>query len=162
MSERVRTRERFKLSMSVFLLLLNEGKLLFVLRNDTGWMDGKYSVPGGVKEPLETLPQAVAREGEEEVGAIIDPEDLVLVHTMHNFTTGQEWIGAFFLAKKWAGQLELKEPGKHSELKWIPADNLPDNISPYVKQAIEHFLLQSGYSEYGWDIADDGTESPYR
>lgn len=146
----------------MFLLLADQDQLLFVLRSGTGWMDGKYSVPGGVKESFETLPQAVAREGQEEVGVIIDPADLILVHTMHNFTTGQEWLGVFFLANKWSGKLELKEPHKHSELKWINRNQLPENISPYVRQAIQHYLTNSHYSEYGWDITDDGTENPYR
>ncbi|SRR5258708_7154121 len=155
MVERVRTRERFKLSLAVFLILLKEERAVFLLRSDTGWMDGKYSVPGGVKEPTETLQQAIIREAQEEVGAVIQPENLLLAHMMHNFTTGQEWIGAFFITDKWEGNLDVKEPHKHGELRWLPLDDLPANTSPYVRQAIRHYLMGSQYSEYGWEIPDD-------
>jgi 8-oxo-dGTP diphosphatase len=161
MSERVRSRERFKLSLAVFLLLLDGDKLLFILRSDTGWLDGHYSVPGGVKEPKETLPEAIIREAAEEVGADINPEDLLLVHIMHNFTTGQEWIGSFFATQKWGGELQIKEPHKHGELKWVSIDRLPDNTSPYVRQAIENYRAGSTYSEFGWDVPEDADEDSY-
>jgi 8-oxo-dGTP diphosphatase len=161
MSERVRNRERFKLSMAVFLLMLDGDKLLLILRSDTGWFDGHYSVPGGVKEPKETLSAAVTREAAEEVGTEISPEDVLLVHTMHNFTTGQEWIGTFFITQKWAGTPQIKEPHKHGELRWVDINDLPKNVSPYVRQAIEQYLNGVSYSEFGWEVPEDADEQKY-
>lgn len=161
MNERVRSRERFKLSAAVFLLLIQNNQILVMLRTDTGWMDGQYSVPSGVKESKETLSQALVREAAEEIGVTIDPEDLLLVHIMHNFTTGQEWIGSFFKAERWHGQPELKEPHKHSEMRWVDLLNLPKNLSPYTRQALQHYLVQSLYSEFGWDVPEEADEDAY-
>lgn len=160
-AERAKARDRFKLSTAVFLFLLKDEELLFLLRADTGWMDGQYTVPSGVKEPGETLAQATAREATEEIDVAILAEDLILVHLMHNFTTGQEWIGAFFATEKWEGEPKLNEPHKHGELKWADPHRLPDNTSPYVRQAIEHYLANIAYSEFGWDVAEDGEEEHY-
>lgn len=161
MSERVRTRERFKLSLAVFVFLLREPQILLILRNDTGWLDGHYSVPGGVKEPQETLVEAAIREAQEEVGVTLKPEALQLVHLMHNFTTGQEWIGAFFLARDWEGEVTLNEPHKHAELRWSGIHDLPENISPYVLQALEGYLEKLPYSQFGWEISPDANEEEY-
>lgn len=161
MSERVRTRERFKLSLAVFVFLLKDPHILLILRNSTGWLDGHYSVPGGVKEPQETLVEAAIRETQEEVGITLKPEALQLVHTMHNFTTGQEWIGVFFLARQWDGEAAINEPHKHAELKWSTLHDLPENISPYVLQALEGYQEQLPYSQFGWDIPADADEEKY-
>jgi 8-oxo-dGTP pyrophosphatase MutT (NUDIX family) len=161
MSEVVRTRERFKLSSSVFLLFLQGNEILFLLRSNTGWLDDHYSPPGGVKEPGETLPAAAIREATEEVGLTVLPENLMLAHVMHNFTSGQEWIAAFFITEKWSGTPGIKEPHKHSDLKWVHIENLPENTSPYVRQAIEAYLEEMPYSEFGWNIPADSKDEEY-
>ena len=43
----------------------------------------------------------------------------------------------FFLAKKWSGNLENKEPNKCDDLSWFDLDDLHDNIIPYIKQVID-------------------------
>ncbi|CAN5300371.1 hypothetical protein BH10PAT2_BH10PAT2_2660 [soil metagenome] len=161
MSERVRTRERFKMSTSVFCFFMQGDELLLILRNNTGWLDGHYSVPGGVKEPGETLSQAVIREAQEEVGLTVKPEDLFLAHIMHNFTTGAEWMGAFFIARDWSGTETLMEPHKHSEVRWAALSHLPENVSPYVLQAVEAAMQKMSYSEFGWGIPADADEDAY-
>lgn len=145
-------RNRFKLSLSVFLLLIKENKVLLIKRSNTGWMDGYYSVPAGALEEGENIIKAIVRESKEEVNVSIVKKNLQLVHTMHNLTHGEEWVGLFFLANKWKGKPKINEPHKHSELIWSPINKLPKNIIPYVAQAINELSIQNQYSEFGWDI----------
>ena len=74
--------------------------------------------------------------------------DLELVHTLHCLTNGEEWMGVFFIAHTWNGEPIVNEPNKRSEVKWSDVTILPDNIIPYVKQAIESYMNKSIYSEY--------------
>lgn len=141
-------RERFKLSVSVFLLFISDNKVLLLKRSNTGWMDGYFSIPAGALDGTETLSEAVIREAKEEVGVIVDPNDIGLIHTMHCFTNGEEWLGQFFMTQKWQGQPTIKEPDKHNELKWVNITNLPENIIPYVQQAIVNYLKDNSYSSY--------------
>ena len=56
-------RERFKLSLSVFLLLVKDDNVLLIKRSNTGWMDGYYSVPAGALDEHESLEEAVMGSG---------------------------------------------------------------------------------------------------
>lgn len=124
-------------------------------------MDGRYSVPGGVKESSETLLEAVVRETYEEVGINVDSNDVDLVHVMHNYTTGEEWIGSFFTTDKWQGTPRINEPHKHTHLRWVPITGLPKNMSPYIRQAIGNYRNGLLYSEFGWSINPDADENVY-
>jgi ADP-ribose pyrophosphatase YjhB (NUDIX family) len=120
-------RERFKLSVSVFLILKKENQILLLKRSNTGWMDGYFSIPAGALDGDETLSDAIIREAKEEVSVDVLKNDLTLVHTIHCFINGEEWLGQFFLAEKWGGNIKVNEPDKHSEVKWVDVNNLPEN-----------------------------------
>lgn len=144
-------RERFKLSVSVFCFLKNEDEILMIKRGNTGWMDGSYSIPAGAIDGNEDIENAVCREVLEEAGVKIKPLDLRMVHVMHCFTEGNEWIGLFYMTNEWNGEPKLMEPHKHSEMKWVDVEKLPENTIPYVKQAVHNYLKNIAYSLYGWE-----------
>lgn len=148
-------RERFKLSLSVFLLLIEDNNVLLIKRSNTGWMDGYYSVPAGALDGKENLIQAIIREAKEEVDVMVARKDVQLVHTMHNMTHGEEWVGTFFVTHKWRGTPKVHEPEKHNEVRWVDLDKLPQNTIHYVKQAITAYKNKQVYSEYGWKDLDD-------
>lgn len=141
-------RERFKLSVSVFLIIKKADKILLLKRSSTGWMDGYFSIPAGALDGNETLIKAVAREAQEEVGIIVEEDDVQLVHTMHCFTHGEEWLGQFFMTEVWQNEPEVKEAHKHSEVRWVPINNMPANVIPYVRQAINNSSKGIRYSSY--------------
>jgi len=145
-------RERFKLSLSVFMLLIDkDNNVLLIKRSNTGWMDGFYSVPAGALDGKETLLQAVIRETMEEVNVLVSEKNIQLVHTMHNMTHEEEWIGSFFVARHWEGTPQVNEPEKHSEVRWVSIKNLPENIIPYVQRACNGYIENNSYSEFGWN-----------
>ena len=71
-------KERSKFPISVQLLLENQDKILLMKRKNTGYEDGKYSLPGGHVEANEEIRKALVREAKEEIGINIKREDLKL------------------------------------------------------------------------------------
>lgn len=148
-------KERYKHVASAYLVLIKDGKVLLQRRFNTGYEDGKYGLPAGHVEKAESFTQCVIREIKEEIGLDLRPENLKVTHVMHRFS-GVKWgdlaerIDAFFVAEKWEGNPEIKEPEKCDDLSWFDLDKLPDNIIPYIRQAIDCIKNKVFYSEHGW------------
>ena len=90
------------------------------------------------------------REIFNEVGVIVKPENLTLVHTMSSTENGIETIGNYFLVEAWEGEPFNKASHKHSHIEWLDLERLPSNIIPRNKQAIDCMRKKIPYSEYGW------------
>jgi len=140
-------KERFKIIPSVYLVLIKENKILFSRRYNTGYFDGNYSFPAGHLDGNETLKQAMMRETKEEIGVVLDSADLELVHTMNRRIPDNERVDFFFTAKKWQGEPKIMESDKCDDLSWFEFNDLPKNIIPYIRQAIDSFLKNIIYSE---------------
>lgn len=145
------SRDRYNLSIAVFVLLLKGDELCMLRRSNTGWMDGCFSLPAGGLEKGETLSTAAARELKEETGVDAIPSELALAHTMHVWTENRSWIGHYFICREWRGVPFLAEPDKHAEVSWKNMSDLPEETILYVRQAIEAINADESYSEYGWD-----------
>lgn len=153
-------KERNKIVPASYLVLIKDGKILLQRRFNTGFQDGKYSLPAGHVEKGETFTQCVIREIKEEVGIDLTPEDLKMVHVMHRDSRIDhpqgvaeginERMDMFFTAEKWQGDPKIMELDKCDDLNWFDLDNLPENIIPYVRQAIDCIKNKIIYSEFGW------------
>jgi ADP-ribose pyrophosphatase YjhB (NUDIX family) len=141
--------ERFKLVPAVHLFLFREDKILLIRRANSGFFDGYYSVPAGHLDGNETAAQAMVREAMEEICITINPKDLKAIHVMHR-KSEEERIDFFFTTKKWLAEPRIGEPDKCDDLGWFPFDNLPKNIVPYVRFAINRHHYGVFYSEFGW------------
>lgn len=136
---------------SVYIVLRRGGKIAFVLRSNTGFMDGKYTLPAGHVEGLETYKQAAVREVKEEVDVVVEEDDLRYLHTMQRFMGDHVRVDVLFEAAKWSGEPRNAEPALHSELVWFDAANLPfDKIMDFEANALRHILKGEQYSQFGW------------
>ena len=133
-----------------YILLLQDGNVLLARRYQTGFQDGNYSLPAGHVEPGETFTEAIIREAQEEIGIILAEKDIQVGHVMHRKSPDREYVDVYYWAEVWAGTPENKEPEKCNDLRWFPITNLPDNIAPYIRQAIDHSSNKKLYSEWGW------------
>ncbi len=143
-------RERHMQSAAVFMILRKGKQVLLLQRKATGWMDGQFSVPAGALDADETVKSAAIREALEEVGVTVQPHAVVHAHTMHCKTGPAAWMGHFFVTESWQGEPRVCEPDKHSQVLWCETDTLPDNLIPYVRQALEMIERGVSYSEFGW------------
>lgn len=138
--------EKFRLIVSVFLIL-RKGKLILMLkRYKTGYQDGNYSLIAGHVDKGETAQSAIQREATEEAGIKIDLRDLKLIHVVHR--VADERLDLFFTIRYWEGEPHNNEPEKCDDMQWFPWDKLPQNIASYVRKALQN--IQSGvmYAEY--------------
>lgn len=141
--------QRLKIIPEVHLILIKNNQTLLLLRQNTGYEDGKYSLVAGHPEGNEPLKEAMIREALEEAGITIKYEDLIFSQVMHR-TSDSERVSFFFTTEIWNGEIKNMEPDKCSDLSWFSLDNLPVNIIPYIKEAINNHLIGIKYSEFGW------------
>ena len=136
----------------VDIILRRENKVLFVLRQNTGWRDGFYALPGGHVEGSESFKQAACRELLEEVGITVNPEQLehrITFQTINEL--GEIRAGIYFEAMNWTGEPINAEPDVHAEITWLDIDNLPENATPNVKLKFKAIAAGQKYIEYGWE-----------
>jgi 8-oxo-dGTP diphosphatase len=143
---------RAKFPVTVHLLFFREDQVLQVLllrRFNTGYADGQYSVPAGHLDGGETVIAAAAREGLEETGVRIKTDDLAFSSVVHRID-GDERVDFFVHVRDWQGEPTNTEPDKCDELRWVHVDELPNNVIPYVKKAIQNHLTGIRFNEFGW------------
>jgi len=131
--------ERYKSKIVVDLLLKRKNEngkeeILLLLRENTGYLDGYYDLPGGHVDENEDLFAAMIREAKEEIGIDIFREDMKIIHIYHHFRNGMLKFG--FSANRYEGRLINNEPEKCKELKWFETENLPENIIPRIREEI--------------------------
>lgn len=143
--------ERFTLRTAVYLMLIKDGKMLFLRRFNTGWQDGKYSLIAGHIDRDETIAQAMVAEVREEAGINLESKDLRVVHTMHRKSGNIEYVDFFLIVDLWAREPRIMERNKCDEMKWFPLNKLLHNLIPHVKKAIEYYHKKVYFSEYGWE-----------
>ncbi len=145
------SKERYKIIAVVYLVLIQDGKVLLSRRFNTGYMDGNYGLPSGHLEEGESVREALIRETREEIAVILELEDIQLAHVMHTKSPDRADIAFFFTANHFAGEPKNTEPEKCDDLSWFPLDALPPNIIPYVRQAIDCTRSKQFFSEFGWN-----------
>jgi 8-oxo-dGTP diphosphatase len=135
---------------AVYMLVRKENKLLFVLRTNTGFMDGYYCLPGGRVEPGEAYLPAALRETMEEVAVTVKPEDARQFYLQQRYQSDDHiWVDVFFVAEQWSGEPKNALPDEHGEMAWFDIDDLPeDQILDYQMTAIRAFRA-GGKPTYG-------------
>lgn len=136
--------ERFKIPVGVFIMLKKDTKVLLQLRKNCSF-SGNYGFVGGHLDGAEQIVTAAIRETKEEVGVDIHPNDLVLKTICHS-NKGVEYLQFYFECCKWRGEIENKEPNKCERLEWCDWNHLPENICPYLKEAVQK--INDGISFY--------------
>ncbi len=147
--------QRHTIVPASYVVLKNDNKILLARRYQTGYEDGKYSLPAGHVEEGETFTEALVREIKEEINIDIDSSDVLRMHIMQrdslwDETTIRYRLDVFFLVEKWCGELENMEPEKCDDLLWCTLDALPKNTIPYIKRALKDINAGVAYSEYGY------------
>lgn len=137
---------RFKMVVSAHLFLFRDNQVLLARRFNTGYEDGKFSLPAGHVDGNETITQAALREAREEAGVIVKPEHLEFLHVMHRIHD-RESIDFFFGCRQWQGEPQICEPDKCDMVKWFEVTELPPNTIPYIKEALDMALNKQVFSQ---------------
>jgi 8-oxo-dGTP pyrophosphatase MutT (NUDIX family) len=139
--------------IDVHLLLVRDGQVLLTRRRDTNPLfDGLWHLPSGKLDAGESALHAAAREADEEVGVLIEPDDLRHVHTLHVNGSGPEpRLGLFFETHRWVGEPTNREPDKCSAVAWFALNDLPDRLIDYPAAGIHAYQTGVPFSTYGWN-----------
>lgn len=143
-------KKRNKLPISVQLILENEDKILLMKRKNTGYEDGKYSLPGGHVEPNEEIRKALVREAQEEIGIHIDVQDVEFYKVMNRkVNTEQEYVDFIFKANHWTGNVTNEEKDKCEEIIWVNKEEIPENTLNFIPQILKN--NESNYLPFNWE-----------
>jgi ADP-ribose pyrophosphatase YjhB (NUDIX family) len=135
--------------VAVHIFLEEDGKVLLLRRYNTGYEDGNYSVVAGHVEHGETVRQAAAREMREEIGLVVAPENLDVVGVMHR-RSNDERVDFFLTVRSWSGEVINRETDRCDALGWFLPQDVPENVIPYVRQALENYWSGVWFEEFGW------------
>jgi 8-oxo-dGTP pyrophosphatase MutT (NUDIX family) len=141
--------ERFKLPSAVHLFLIRGGQVLLLRRFNTGYEDGKYSVIAGHLSGDEEIKAAMIREVREEVGIEISSLALQVIGVMHR-KSNDERIDFFLVTTSWSGEITNREPDRCDQLAWFDMDELPENVIPYVRKALDNYRRGIWFDSFGW------------
>lgn len=117
-------------------------RILLQLRSDNHC----WGYAGGSVELDEEVEEAAKRELFEETGLVAQELDLFGIFsgkdTHYVYPNGDEVsnVDIVFICKKYSGSLKCQE-SEVDKLMFFDADNLPDNISPPLRKAIEKWRL---------------------
>ncbi|ERI93323.1 hydrolase, NUDIX family [Clostridiales bacterium oral taxon 876 str. F0540] len=142
--------KRFSMIVAVHLFLIKNNKILLLRRFNTGYGDGCYSVAAGHVDGDETIINAMIREAKEEINIDIDDSKLEIVQVMHRKCEDHERVDYFLACKEWTGNISNNEPHKCDDLAWFNINALPDNMVDYVKGAINNYINNVSFSQFGW------------
>ena len=153
--------ERFKLIVTVGLMLIDKDKILLLRRSNTGHNDGYYGLVGGCIDGNETVTQAIIREAYEEANIILKPEWVKMAGVTHSkvevIKNGDpavlETVDFFFVSQHYEGNIQNNEPHKHDLLAFFPLDDLPQPLQAHTYLALHHLKTGIPFGEYGWESA---------
>ncbi len=140
---------RNKIIPAVFLILEKPDTILLLERSNTGWNDGKYTLPSGHVERGESPREAIIREAFEEVGVRVEECYLELKTVLYRkIKDNEERIDFVFRATKWQGEAVNNEPSKASNIIWSDKANLPANTIDFIRNVIisDVDYIEIGYS----------------
>lgn len=131
----------------------SEREILLHIRKNTGYMDGKYDASAsGHLEPGETLEECAIRETLEEIGIILQPQDLKFALLYHE--PEANYIKAIFTAELPNNQTpKVCEPDKSGDLRWFRLDELPNNVIPFLPKIMQCIKQGIDYADSGATIS---------
>ena len=139
--------ERFSVKLTVGLILISDNKVLLMRRCNTGYMDGMYALVSGHVEAGESLKQAIIRESNEEIGIKINLDKVDYVTMIRDGNDNGNYINFFLVANEYFGVPSICEPDKCDDLKWFDLDNLPDNMIPADRRALNNYFDKKYFDE---------------
>lgn len=126
--------QRTKFNVTVQAIIYNEkNQILLLKRQNTGYEDGKLSLPGGHLESRETVTDGLIRELEEEIGVSFKEFELELVRVLNRYVDGNNYIDFIFktnIQKRIPTNLEKEVC---SEIVWKDVSDLENTID-YIKE----------------------------
>ena len=133
---------RHTMKVASFLILINDEKLLMVRRFQSGWEDGKYTLPSGHIEQGEFPEDTIIREAKEEVDL-----NLIKVELVHVQYQKDRYVDFYFTSDDWSGEAIINAPDECDDIQWFPIEKSSDiEIPDKIRIAIKSYLAGNSFS----------------
>ena len=140
-------KRRFRTILTARLLLEYREHLLFLQQTPRNG-DG-FTLPGGKIEGEEFAKEALIREAFEEVGIVLSPKMLKMVHVTHRKIDSVVEVIFFFHAHHdTLSEPVIKEPEKFQNAVWLPLDEPPTKLTSVLTHAFEAWRKGKYFSQY--------------
>lgn len=120
------------------IVLDNEKNKVLLGKRLNNYKAGMFGLPGGRVELNESLEECGKRELVEETS--LKGNNLQYVGVIRELQQGYNFIHFVFSCDEYDGSPTNVEPEKCEGWKWYPLDNLPENILPGHKAALDIYL----------------------
>ncbi len=143
--------EHYLTKTAAFVFLEKDGKFFYLRRLNTGWNDGRLTVPAGHVDQGESVKQAAVREAKEEAGVLIREEDLEFVQAQFLV---DRYSYFYFKTSRWEGEPHVAEPNLASEGLWVPVHETRDDLIPYLHVVLDGMKKGIFYADVQPDSGD--------
>jgi 8-oxo-dGTP diphosphatase len=118
------------------------GKILIV-----GYRDGGWSLPGGAREPGETLAETVIRETKEEAGVVVAVDQLLGVNERF---PDPHAVFFMFSARIIDGTPSVTDDDEMDRFKWVDAQEANELLHYWPKDFERHSEYRAFYQAAKW------------
>jgi 8-oxo-dGTP diphosphatase len=126
-------------SIGACILVLNPKQTHILLgKRKNAYKAGWYGVPGGRIEIGEKIEGTVRRELMEETN--LDAVEFQYVGVIKEHQGEYDFVHFAYVCTKFGGELQVSEPDKCEAWEWFPLNNLPKDILPGHKAAVDMFV----------------------
>ena len=135
--------------LAVNLVVSKDDKVLLMRRYNTGWNDGMYALMGGHVEDSENIFDAAIREAKEELGIIVNAENLKPLFSMQ---VSPDHVYFYFGCSEFENEPKIMETDQCDDLQYFDTKHLPDNLIEADKKALEEIFKNktSTFTTFGW------------
>lgn len=131
----------YNITLLAQAVIIKDNKILLQKRQNTGYCDGMYCLPGGHVESGETQIEALIRELNEELNLYeISSSNFDVFKIIERTSTNKNlhYIDFIFKNNKLVNydQIINNEPNKCEKLEWFELNELPCDMIPYQRMVL--------------------------
>ena len=121
-------------------VIMNKGEVLLVMPK-RGFSKGGWTLPGGFMIYGESPEEGVKREAREEIGADVQPERFLNLHSHMGQGNDYQWIIFYYLTRLSTGKQDIKPNHEIKKLDWFDASQVPQLlVSPLMAHGFQEIL----------------------
>jgi mutator protein MutT len=135
------------IGVGVGAIIVNQRGELFMARRGPLAKNerGLWEFPGGTVEFGERLADALVREIREEYGVEIEVGPLLDVVDHILPLEGQHWVSPTYICHILAGEPQILEPGKCTEIGWFLPDQVAEDITMISRHNLANYRALPGH-----------------
>ncbi len=130
-------KNRTKTRVAVYLIGMHNDKILLGKRINVAHMNNHWSLPAGHVFEGESAKNAMIRELYEECGVHAQPDELVFIGALHQYSNPYDYANYIFKVDMTNHHVINMEPAKCQSLEFFDIDALPQPIDPYIINIIQ-------------------------